>query len=186
MGRSKQIATIINYSCTIIEFVRKNRKLGIIGIAIGIILITSVITLTGSPPAASIIKDLEMKREQKLDIIDRASVYWQQGLIGHEEFIAVIEQSITDTEDMRDDYLSLDVPPRYDVYKSLSIDSLNKQMEAFLKLKEYVEIGDLEQGPAVREEFDRLMLTSFEYRRDALRELKMIDLQNIGSVNALP
>ncbi len=164
----------------------RNKKLGIAGIFLGIILITSLVALTGSQPAASTIKELEVKREQKLDVIDTASVYWQQGLIGSDEFIEVINQSITDTDALRAEYLALSVSPRYDEYRNLSLNSLDRQKEAFVKLREYVETGDQEQRPAVREEFDRLILLSFEYRRDALRELNLIELEKIGTVNALP
>jgi hypothetical protein len=165
--------------------VKRTRKLGILGIALGIVVITSLLTLSSSKPAASVIKDLEREREQNLDAIDKASVYWQGGLIGSAEFLEIIDEAVADTEALRDRYLALSISPRYEEYRDLSIISLDNQREAFLKLREYVGTEE-EQRSAVREEFDRLILISFEYRRDALKELNLIELERIGTVNALP
>lgn len=144
------------------------------GISLGVIMLTSIVGVLNLNPSTdnSKFKDIEMKREQKLDIIDKASMSWQQGLISKEQFAAIIEQSIMDTDALREEYLSLDVPPKYDKYKRLSIDSLDQQRQAFLKLKEYVQAEDPEAQQSIRAEFDELMVTSFEYRKEALQELE--------------
>ncbi|MGH9879669.1 MAG: hypothetical protein ACRD5H_18725, partial [Nitrososphaerales archaeon] len=64
------------------------------------------------------------------------------------------------------------LPQKYDRYKSLSIESLNIQKDAFLKLKEYVEAGDPETQELKRAEFDQLMIASIQYRNQALGELE--------------
>lgn len=149
-----------------------NKKV-IVGVALGVILLTSVVSvMSASPPAdTEKIKEIEMKREQKLDFIDNASLAWQQEVITDEQFLDVIDQSIIDTDSLRDEYSALNLPRTYDKYKQLSIDSLDKQREAFLKLKAYVQTDDPETEKLLRAEFDQLLITSFEFRRDALKEL---------------
>jgi len=149
-----------------------NKKV-IVGIALGVILLTSIVgVMSQSLPAdTEKIKDIERKREQKLDVIDNASLAWQQEVINDKQFIDVIDQSIIDTDSLRNEYSALNLPRTYDKYKQLSIDSLDKQKEAFLKLKAYVQTDDPETEKLLRAEFDQLLITSFEFRRDALREL---------------
>jgi hypothetical protein len=149
------------------------KKKAIIGIGLGVVLLTSIVGVMSAslPTDTDRIKDIERERELKLNVIDNASVAWQQGVIGNGQFIEVIDQSISDTDALREEYLSLNLPSAYSKYKQLSIDSLDKQKEAFLKLKEYVQTEDPELQQSLRTEFDQLLVTSFEYRRDALREL---------------
>jgi len=148
-------------------------KKAIVGIGLGVVLLTSIVGVMSSslPTDTNKIQDIEREREEKLNVIDNASVAWQQGVIGNVQFIEVIDQSITDTDTLREEYLSLNLPSTYARYKQLSIDSLDKQKEAFLKLKEYVQTEDPETQQSLRAELDQLLVTSFEYRRDALREL---------------
>ena len=149
-----------------------NKKV-IVGIALGAILLTSIVgvmNLSPQPDTAKI-KDIEKKREENLNFIDWASVSWQQGTINSTQFIAIIDKSLIDTEALRQEYLSLNIHPTYDKYKRLSLDSLDKQKEAFLKLKEYVQTENSEARKQIRSEFDQLITASFEYRRDALREV---------------
>ncbi|MEM2760035.1 MAG: hypothetical protein QXU32_09930 [Nitrososphaerales archaeon] len=149
-----------------------NKKV-IVGIILGTILITSIAGILNINPVtySEKIKDIERRHELALDVIDNASVSWQRGAISDVQFIAVIDQSIIETDNLQREYLSLNLPSTYDKYKRLSIDSLVKQKEAFLKLKEYVQTEDIEARQLIRAEFDQLITTSFEYRRDALREL---------------
>ena len=148
------------------------KKKAIVGIALGAIMVSSMVGAISLPTDSDKISDIEKKREQKLNVIDNASVSWQQGMLGKEQFIAAIEQSIIDTDALSEEYRSLNLPHKYDKYKSLSIESLNQQKEAFLKLKEYVETEDPEAQQLKRSEFDQLMKTSFQYHREALRELE--------------
>lgn len=148
------------------------KKKAIVGIALGAIMVSSMVGAISLPTDSDKISDIEKKREQKLNVIDNASVSWQQGMLGKEQFIAAIEQSIIDTDALSEEYRSLNLPHKYDKYKSLSIESLNQQKEAFLKLKEYVETEDPEAQQLKRSEFDQLMITSFQYHREALRELE--------------
>jgi hypothetical protein len=148
------------------------KKKALVGIALGIIMLTSIVGAISLPTDGNKISDIENKRREKLDYIDSASVAWQQGMIGKEEFIRIIEQSITDTDALRDEYRSLGLPQKYDRYKSLSIESLSIQKDAFLKLKEYVEAGDPETQELKRAEFDQLMVSSIQYHNQALRELE--------------
>ncbi len=148
-------------------------KKAIVGIGLGVVLLTSIVGVMSSslPTDTNKIQDIEREREEKLNVIDNASVAWQQGVIGNVQFIEVIDQSITDTDTLREEYLSLNLPSTYARYKQLSIDSLDKQKEAFLKLKEYIQTEDPETQQSLRAELDQLLVTSFEYRRDALKEL---------------
>lgn len=166
----------------------RKKKLGVIIIiaGLGAMLMTSFLSYTSPPSGADLIKELDDKREQKLVLIDRASVDWQRGLLGQEQFVAVIEESITDTEDLRKEYLSLNLPSSYDRYKDLSIASLDKQIEAFLKLRDFVMVEDASEGSLLRSEFDQLIITMFESHRDAQKELKRIEMEKIGSVNVPP
>lgn len=150
------------------------KKKAIVGIALGVIMITSTVGAINFPKDTSKIRDIEQKREQKLDVIDKASRSWQQGLVDKGQFTAVIDQSIIDIDALREEYLSLDLPQKYDKYKSLSIDSLDKQKEAFLKLREYVQTDDTRLQPSMRAEFDQLMTESFQYRSDARKELDKV------------
>ena len=115
--------------------------------------------------------DIEKKRERELDFIDNASVTWQQGVIDDLQFTEIINQSITDTDTLRGEYLSLRLISIYDNYKKLSMNSLDKQREALQKMKEYVQTEDPVIRESLRVEFDQLLIASFENRRDALREL---------------
>ena len=151
------------------------KKKALVGIALGVIMITSAAGAFNFPKDTSKIRDIEQKREQKLDVIDKASRSWQQGLIDQTQFTAVIDQSIVDTDALREEYLSLNPPQKYDKYKSLSIDSLDKQKEAFLKLREYVLAKDTPTGLSIRADFERLMTKSFEYRDEARKELGNIE-----------
>ena len=148
-------------------------KKAIVGIGLGVVLLTSIVGVMSSslPTDTNKIQDIEREREEKLNVIDNASVAWQQGVIGNVQFIEVIDQSITDTDTLREEYLSLNLPSTYARYKQLSIDSLDKQKEAFLKLKEYIQTEDPETQQSLRAELDQLLVTSFEYRRDSLKEL---------------
>lgn len=148
------------------------KRKAVVGIALGVIMLSSIVGAISLPTDSNKINDIERKRQQKLDVIDNASVSWQQGLIGKEQFIAVIDQSIIDTDVLREEYLSLNVPQKYDSYKSLSVESLGKQKEAFLKLKEYVQEEGLETQQMKRAEFEQLMIASFQYHNQALRELE--------------
>jgi hypothetical protein len=148
------------------------KKKAIVGIALGVIMLSSMVGAISFPSDSSKINDIENKRKAKLDSIDNASVTWQQGVIGKEEFISVIEQSIIDTDVLSQEYQSLSLPQKYDRYKNLSIESLNIQKDAFLKLKEYVEAGDPDTQELKRAEFDQLMVSSIQYHNQALRELE--------------
>jgi hypothetical protein len=148
------------------------KKKAIVGIALGIIMLTSIVGAISLPNDSNKISDIENKRREKLDFIDRASAAWQQGMIGKEEFIRIIEQSIIDTDALNIEYQSLSLPQKYDRYKNLSIESLEAQKEAFLKLKEYVEAEDPQTQELKRSEFDQLMVASIQYRNEALRELE--------------
>lgn len=148
------------------------KKKAIVGIALGVIMLSSMVGAISFPSDSSKINDIEKKRKEKLDSIDNASIEWQQGIIGKEEFIGVIEQSVIDTDVLRQEYQSLSLPQKYDRYKSLSIESLNIQKDAFLKLKEYVEAEDPDTQELKRSEFDQLMVTSIQYHNQALRELE--------------
>lgn len=147
-------------------------KKAIVGIALGVIMLTSVVGAVSLHTDTNKTIDLERKREQKLNLIDNASLSWRQGIIDDEKFIEVIEQAVTDTDLLRGEYELLNLPPKYDKYKSLSLDSLNKQKEAFLKLKEYVQTEDPTARESIQSEFDQLMITSFDDRREALKELE--------------
>lgn len=148
------------------------KKKAIVGIALGVIMLSSMVGAISFPNDSSKINDIEKKRKEKLDAIDNASVEWQQGIIGNEEFISVIDQSIIDTDVLSQEYQSLSLPQKYDRYKSLSIQSLNIQKDAFLKLKEYVEAEDQETQDTKRSEFDQLMVASIQYHNQALKELE--------------
>jgi len=148
------------------------KKKAMVGIALGVIMLTSLVGAISLPTDSTKISDVENKRREKLDFIDNASVAWQQGMVSKEEFISVLEQSIIDTDVLREEYRSLSLPQKYDRYKSLSIESLNIQKDAFLKLKEYVEAGDPETQELKRAEFDQLMVASIQYHNQALRELE--------------
>lgn len=151
-----------------------NKKV-ILGIILGMVLVTSVVSLVFQIPTGESdigqIKDIEVKRESQLNIIDNASVAWQDGAIGDEQFAEIINQAIIDTDALREEYLTLKVPSKYDRYKQLSLDSLDKQKEAFIVLREYVGTNDASVRESLRADFDQLLVSSFEYRRDALREL---------------
>ena len=147
------------------------KKKAIVGIALGVIMLSSMVGAISFPSDSSKINDIEKKRKEKLDFIDNSSVAWQQGMVGKEEFIRTIEQSIIDTDALSVEYQSLGLPQKYDRYKSLSVESLNIQKEAFLKLKEYVEAEDPETQDLKRSEFDQLMVSSIQYHNQALREL---------------
>ncbi|GEM_PF-2693295 len=148
------------------------KKKAIVGIALGVIMLTSIVGAISLPTDNNKISDIENKRKEKLDFIDSASVAWQQGMVSTEEFIRLIEQSIMDTDVLREEFRSLSLPQKYDRYKSLSIESLDIQKDAFLKLKEYVEAGDPETQELKRAEFDQLMVTSIQYHNQALSELE--------------
>ena len=148
------------------------KKKAIVGIALGVIMLSSMVGAISFPSDSSKINDIEEKRRDKLDFIDNASVAWQQGMVGKEEFISVIEQSIIDSDVLSQEYQSLSLPQKYDRYKSLSIESLGIQKDAFLKLKEYVEAEDPETQDMKRSEFDQLMITSIQYHNQALSELE--------------
>lgn len=154
----------------------------IIAIALSAVLITSVVSVMSVNFAKDTdkIKDIETKREQKLNVIDNASVAWQQGMIDDVQFIQVIDQSIVDTENMREEYSSLNLAPEYDRYKRLSINSLEKQKKAFLVLKEYVQADNPQIQEQLRAQFDELIIESFEYRRDALRELNFFHMSKLN------
>ncbi len=147
------------------------KKKAIVGIALGVIMLTSLVGAISLPTDSSKIGDIENKRREKLDFIERAFVAWQQGMVRTEEFISVIERSIIDTDALREEYRSLSLHQKYDRYKSLSIESLNIQKDAFLKLKEYVEAGDPETQELKRAEFYQLMESSIQYRDQAQGEL---------------
>ena len=148
------------------------KKKAIVGIALGIIMLTSIVGAVSLPTDKNKISEIENKRREKLDFIDNASIAWQQGMVGKEEFIRTVEQSIIDTDALSVEYQSLGLPQKYDRYKSLSVESLNIQKEAFLKLKEYVEAEDTETQEMKRSEFDQLMISSIQYHNQALRELE--------------
>ena len=143
-----------------------------VGIALGVIMLTSLVGAISLPTDNNKISDIENKRREKLDFVDNASVAWQQGMVSSEEFVRVIEQSIIDTDVLREEYQSLSLPQKYDRYKSLSVESLNIQKDAFLKLKEYVEAGDPETQEMKRSEFEQLMVASIQYHDQASRELE--------------
>lgn len=148
-----------------------NKKL-IIGIASGVVLLTAIAgVMSQSHSDTDKIMDIEKKRERKLDLIDNASVTWQQGAIDDLQFTEIINLSITDTDTLRGEYLSLRLLSTYDNYKKLSIDSLDKEREALQKMKEYVQTEDPALRESLRVEFDQLLITSFENRGEALREL---------------
>ena len=148
-----------------------NKKL-IIGIASGVVLLTAIAgVMSQSHSDTDKIMEIEKKRERKLDFIDNASVTWQQGVIDDLQFTEIINQSITDTDTLRGEYLSLRLISIYDNYKKLSMNSLDKQREALQKMKEYVQTEDPVIRESLRVEFDQLLIASFENRRDALREL---------------
>lgn len=149
-------------------------KKALVAIGFGVILFTSILGVINLNPSSDVndrIKDMEMRREQKLDVIDSASVSWQQNRIDDRQFIEIIDQSIIDTDALREEYLALNLPATYDKYKELSINSLDRQKEAFLKLREYVLTEEPDVQKTIRAEFDELIISSFEFRRDALREL---------------
>ncbi|MFY3741767.1 MAG: hypothetical protein HMLIMOIP_002227 [Candidatus Nitrosomirales archaeon] len=148
------------------------KKKAIVGIALGVIMLSSMVGAISFPSDSSKINDIEKKRKEKLDFIDNASIEWQQGIVGKEEFISVIQQSVIDTDVLRQEYQTLSLPQKYDRYKSLSVESLNIQKDAFLKLKEYVEAGDPDTQELKRSEFDQLMVASIQYHNQALRELE--------------
>ena len=148
------------------------KKKAIVPIALGVIMSTSIVGVMNFPGDSSKINDMEKKRKEKLDLIDSASVQWQQGMVGSEEFVSVIDRSIIDTDILSQEYHSLNLPQKYDRYKSLSIQSLSIQKDAFLKLKEYVEAEDPETQDATRSEFDQLMIASIQYHNQALQELQ--------------
>ena len=157
-----------------------NKKKAFVGVGLGVILLTSVVSLMGqgSAPDNSKIKDIdskigniETKRERMLDMVDNASIAWQQDALDDESFREVIDQSIVETDALRAEYLSLNLASKYDKYKQLSIESLDKQKEALLKLKEYSQTEDPDLQQLIRVEFDQLLITSFEYHRDARTEL---------------
>ncbi len=148
-----------------------NKKL-IIGIASGVVILTAIAgVMSQSHSDTDKIMDIEKKRERKLDFIDNASVTWQQGAIDDLQFTEIINQSITDTDTLRGEYLSLRLISTHDNYKKLSMNSLDKQREALQKMKEYVQTEDPVVRESLRVEFDQLLIASFEHRRDALREL---------------
>ncbi len=150
-----------------------NKKKAFVGVGLGVILLTSVVSLMGqsSAPDNSKIGNIETKRERMLDMVDNASIAWQQDALGDESFREVIDQSITETDALRAEYLSLNLDSTYDKYKQLSIESLDKQKEALLKLKEYSQTEDPDLQQLIRVEFDQLLIASFEYHRDARTEL---------------
>lgn len=150
-----------------------NKKF-LVAVIMGVMLLTSVVAVVGFnvPTDTSKIRDIETERERKLDVIDNASVAWQQGTIEDTRFLEIIDQSISDTQNLRTEYRELNLPPSYDRYIQLSVNSLDKQEDAFVKLKQYVETDNLEQQELLRAEFDQLLISSFEDRRDALRELE--------------
>jgi hypothetical protein len=148
------------------------KKKAIVGIALGVIMLSSMVGAISFPGDSSKINDIEKKRKDKLDSIDNASIEWQQGIVGKEEFISVIQQSVIDTDVLSQEYQSLNLPQKYDRYKSLSVQSLNIQKDAFLKLKEYVEAEDPDTQELKRSEFDQLMVSSIQYHNQALRELE--------------
>lgn len=163
---------------------KRKKLVFIIAIGTGVMLLTSIVGIIGPRgpgPSTdiSIIDDIERKREQKLDVIDNASLDWQQKTIDGKQFMEILDQSIIDTDALRWEYTSLDLPLTYDKYKRLSINSLNKQLDALLKLKEYVQTEDPEALPLLRTEFDQLLTTSFENRRDALIELERSSMETI-------
>ena len=148
------------------------KKKAMVGIALGVIMLTSLVGAISLPTDSNKISDIEDKRREKQDFIVNAWVAWQQGMVGKEEFISVIEQSIIDSDVLSQEYQSLSLPQKYDRYKSLSIESLGIQKDAFLKLKEYVEAEDPETQELKGSEFDQLMKTSTQYHDQALGELE--------------
>ncbi|MFQ5969918.1 MAG: hypothetical protein ACE5J2_05445 [Nitrososphaerales archaeon] len=148
------------------------KKKAIVGIGLGVIMLTSIVGAMSVPTDRSKIGDIENKRQQKLEIIARATVSWDKGLIDDEQFIAAIEESTIDTDALREEYLSLNLNPMYDDYKRLSIDSLDQQKQAFLKLKEYLQTDDPEVQQSILEEYDEHMTRSIKYRTDAAREIE--------------
>ncbi len=147
-------------------------KKAVVGIGLGVIMLTSVVGAVSLHTDTSKTVELERKREQKLNLIDNASLSWRQGIIDDEKFIQVIEQGIIDTDLLRGEYQLLNLPPKYDKYKNLSLDSLSKQKEAFMKLKEYVQTEDPTAQQSIQSEFEQLMITSFDHRREALKVLE--------------
>ncbi len=147
------------------------KKKVIVATVLGVIMLTSAVGAISFPTDSSKINDIEKKRQQKLNVIGNALASWQQGSLGKEQFVGVIEQSIIDTDALRQEYLSLSLSQKYDKYKSLSVESLDKQKEAFLKLKEYVEAEDPATQELKRSEFDQIMTASFQYHSDAVKEL---------------
>ncbi|HLE34737.1 MAG TPA: hypothetical protein VI698_02495, partial [Nitrososphaerales archaeon] len=67
------------------------KKKAMVGIALGVIMLTSLVGAISLPTDSNKISDIEDKRREKQDFIVNAWVAWQQGMVGKEEFISVIE-----------------------------------------------------------------------------------------------